>query len=109
MVGATMQSGSRDLAIEPEAVARLHRLAKAAFPALGDSTPIARAGVRASTADGLPMVGPTADGRLVLAVGARRNGWLLAPAMADVIVARIRGVSAGAFGTAFDPLRFASR
>jgi glycine oxidase len=56
------------------------------------------------------MAGPSgSDPSIVLAVGARRNGWLLAPAMADVIAARMLGLDAGAFGAAFDPARFASR
>ena len=110
VVGATMQAGQTDLRIEPQAVSRLHAAAGRLFPALLGAKPTARAGVRAATADGLPLVGssPEHDG-VMLAVGARRNGWLLAPAMADVVAARLRGLDAGAFGAAFDPARFAVR
>ena len=110
VVGATMQAGQADLRIEPQAVSRLHAAAGLLFPALLGAKPTARAGVRAATADGLPLVGasPEHEG-VMLAVGARRNGWLLAPAMADVVAARLRGLDAGAFGAAFDPTRFAIR
>ncbi|HVY34110.1 MAG TPA: FAD-dependent oxidoreductase [Caulobacteraceae bacterium] len=110
VVGATMQSGRNDRRIEPHAVKRLHTAAGRLFPALLAAEPTARAGVRAATADGLPLVGWSPEQKgVMLAVGARRNGWLLAPAMADVVAARLRGLDAGAFGAAFDPSRFAIR
>ena len=109
VVGATMQAGRSDRDIEPEAVARLHRAAGELFAHLNGATPKAQAGVRAATPDGLPLVGFSASAAgVMLAVGARRNGWLLAPAMADVIAARLRGMAAGPFGEAFDPARLAN-
>jgi glycine oxidase len=109
LAGATMQTGQTDRVIEPVEVDRLAAAAIGLAPSLAGAAHIAAAGVRAATPDGLPLVGPSAGGRVMLAVGARRNGWLLAPVMADVVVARLRGLDAGAFGTAFDPARFASR
>jgi glycine oxidase len=110
VVGATMQVGRNDREVEPEAVARLKAAASLHFPALAGAQPQAQAGVRAATPDGLPLAGPSAaGGEVMLAAGARRNGWLLAPAIADVIAAWLRGLQAGAFGEAFDPARFASR
>jgi len=104
-----MQTGRDDLEIEPEVVSRLHAAAGRLFPGLAGAAPSARAGVRAATPDGLPLAGFSKDhSSIMLAVGARRNGWLLAPAMADVVAARLRGLPAGAFGDAFDPARFAS-
>lgn len=103
-----MQAGRGDRDIEPEAVAGLRAAASAIYPHLGRARAVAYAGVRAATPDGLPLVGFSGGPRgIMLAVGARRNGWLLAPAMADVAAARLRGVPAGAFGEAFDPARFA--
>ena len=109
VVGASMQPGRDDLEIEPEIVDRLHAAGAALYPSLAQIRPSARAGVRAATPDGMPLVGfsRTAPG-VLLASGARRNGWLLAPAMADVVVARLRALPAGAFGEAFDPDRFVS-
>lgn len=110
VAGATMQPGRRDRDIEPDAVTGLQAAASALFPALAQARPRAQAGVRAATPDGLPLAGPSrSDPSIILAVGARRNGWLLAPAMADVVAARLLGLDAGAFGAAFDPARLASR
>jgi glycine oxidase len=108
VVGATMQVGRRDREIEPEAVAGLRAGATALYPDLDRASASAYAGIRAATPDGLPLVGfSSGPPGVLLMVGARRNGWLLAPAMADVAAARLRGVPGGAFGEAFDPARFA--
>jgi glycine oxidase len=110
VVGATMQAGLNDRRIEPDAVAALQLSASLLFAGLAQAIPTAFAGVRASTPDGLPMVGfSRGQSGLMLAVGARRNGWLLAPAMADVVAGHLRGLETGAFGQAFDPGRFAHR
>jgi glycine oxidase len=52
-------------------------------------------GVRASTPDGLPLVGWSATPGVMLAVGARRNGWLLAPLVADLVAAYLKGDNPG--------------
>ena len=67
----------------------------------------AAAGVRAATPDGLPMVGASTTPNVILAVGARRNGWLLAPMIADVVLGAGRGAASGASPIAerFDPKR----
>ncbi|HUO21410.1 MAG TPA: FAD-dependent oxidoreductase [Caulobacteraceae bacterium] len=109
-VGATMQAGVNDRAIDPATTVSLQGAASALFPALATAIPRAQAGVRAATPDGLPLAGPSRAGpKVILATGARRNGWLLAPAMADVVAARLRGLDAGVFGQAFDPDRFGYR
>jgi glycine oxidase len=106
IVGATMQPGRADLQIEHDAVAGLRRAAGALFPSLDEAQPHAAAGVRAATPDGLPLVGPSETNGLLLAVGARRNGWLLAPLMAETVAASVGGGGGGAFGAACDPARF---
>jgi glycine oxidase len=108
LAGATMEPGLSDLRIDPQAVAGLRAAAARLYPVLGSAAASASAGVRAATPDGLPMVGPAGpDGAIMLAAGARRNGWLLAPLMARVLTARLLGQDAGAAGRAFDPARFA--
>jgi glycine oxidase len=105
-----MQPGRNDLKIEPDIVDRLHAAGAALYPSLAQIRPSARAGVRAATPDGMPLVGLSrSEPGVLLALGARRNGWLLAPAMADVVGARLRALPAGVFGEAFDPDRFVSR
>jgi glycine oxidase len=43
---------------------------------------------------------------VLVARGARRNGWLLAPLMAQVIVDRLMERPRSATATLFDPARF---
>lgn len=101
-----MEEGRADREIDAEAVARLAAGARRLFPALEAAAIEARAGVRAATPDGLPLVGAgEADGMLV-ARGARRNGWLLAPLIAEVLLDRLAGWPASVAAAAFDPTRF---
>ncbi len=106
IVGATMEEGRLDRAIDPEAVARLRAAAARLYPALGEIAASAYAGVRAATADGLPLVGPTGETGVFAARGARRNGWLLAPLMAAVIAERLAGPPLSPAARAFDAVRF---
>ena len=62
-------------------------------------------GVRGASPDGLPMAGALGEG-LFAALAPRRNGWLLAPAVARTVAGAIAGESKTAFSAAFDPLRF---
>ncbi|MBJ7413414.1 MAG: D-amino-acid oxidase, partial [Phenylobacterium sp.] len=64
------------------------------------------AGVRAATPDGLPMGGPGRAPGVMLAVGPRRNGWLLAPLVAQTIAACVTGRDPGSFAARLDPARF---
>ena len=104
IVGATMEPGRSDTAIDAEAV---HRLIEAAAPLTASLGPLdwrASAGVRAATPDGLPLVGRSRTPGVILAVGARRNGWLLAPLIAETVRAAVEG-SAFAAVAIFDPAR----
>ena len=76
------------------------------FPKLADGQFEIAAGVRAATPDGLPMAGWSANPGVVLAVGARRNGWLLAPLVAEIVVACVTGRDPGPYGARLDPARF---
>jgi glycine oxidase len=91
MVGATMEVGRADLATDAAAVERLRSGAADLFPQLDGVPFVARAGVRVATADGLPLVGASRRAGVHLAVGARRNGWLLAPLIARLIVDELSG------------------
>jgi glycine/D-amino acid oxidase-like deaminating enzyme len=61
-------------------------------------------GLRPSTPDGLPLLGPTAIARLYTACGHHRNGILLAPITAELVAGALAGASVPA---AFSPARFA--
>ena len=101
-----MEPGRDDLAIDPFAVAALHGMASAVVPALVGGPVEARAGVRAATPDGLPLVGPTGRPGIWLAVGARRNGWLLAPLIARIMADMLAGAAPDSRAALFDPARF---
>jgi glycine oxidase len=91
MVGATMEIGRADLTSDAATVERLRSGAVDLFPHLANAAFRARAGVRVATADGLPLVGASRLPGVYLAVGARRNGWLLAPLIARMIVDELAG------------------
>ncbi|MGZ6048849.1 MAG: NAD(P)/FAD-dependent oxidoreductase [Phenylobacterium sp.] len=107
-VGATMEAGRDDAVVDAAALAPLVEAAGRLFPDLATATFAASAGVRAATADGLPMVGVSRAPGVILAVGARRNGWLLAPLVAQVVSACVTGRDSGPYARRFDPGRFAA-
>nr|WP_312444423.1 FAD-dependent oxidoreductase [Brevundimonas naejangsanensis] len=91
VIGATMEPGERSLT--PDAV-RCEAMLAAAWQVLGQTPrPLTihwRAGVRGTTPDGLPMAGQVAPG-LHVALGPRRNGWLLGPLVGAVIADATEG------------------
>lgn len=93
VIGATMEPGERSLTPDPE---RCAQMLKAAWAVLGRTPrPLQiewRAGVRGATPDGLPMAGAV-EGGLHLALGPRRNGWLLGPLVASVVADEVEGRS----------------
>lgn len=106
-VGATMEAGVDTDVIDPAQAAKLAAAGRSLFPALERAGPAeALSGVRAATADGLPLVGPSAARGVLLAAGARRNGWLLAPMVAQMVTAYAFGRDAGAWAQRMDPARF---
>lgn len=107
VVGATMEAGVADRAVDPARVAALRAAAEALLPELAGLDARAGTGVRAATPDGLPLVGPGAEPGVILAVGARRNGWLLAPLVARTVAAYLAGDDPGPFAARLDPRRFA--
>lgn len=105
VAGATMEFGRDDRVIDPDVTARLRARAARLLPALATAPARGLAGVRAATPDGAPMVGPSVAG-LWLTAGARRNGWLLAPLAAEILVERMAGGEGGPWARALDPGRF---
>jgi glycine oxidase len=107
--GATMEPGRGDVAVEEDQAAPLLAAGLKLFPGLAGARIQIAAGVRATTADGLPMAGPGAAADVMLAVGARRNGWLLAPLIAQVVTACVTGRDPGPYAARLDPARFGER
>ena len=91
VIGATMEAGERSLTPDPE---RCAQMLAAAWAVLGQAPrPVQiewRAGVRGATPDGLPMAGAVEQG-LHLALGPRRNGWLLGALIAGVVADEVEG------------------
>ncbi|HEY0650707.1 FAD-dependent oxidoreductase [Phenylobacterium sp.] len=104
--GATMEPGRGDAAVDEEAAAPLIAAGLKLFPGLAGGLVQVGAGVRAATPDGLPMAGPGVAKDVMLAVGARRNGWLLAPMVAQVVAACVTGRDPGPHAARLDPGRF---
>jgi glycine oxidase len=105
-VGATMEPGVDDPAVDPAKAAPLLAAAAQLFPATVGASHQLMAGVRAATPDGLPMVGSGENPRVLLATGARRNGWLLAPLVARIVLAAVTGADPGPFAARLNPSRF---
>ena len=105
LAGATMEAGRCDREIEPSALEHFRDLACRLFPALATAVINGAAGVRAASPDGLPLAGLSSRPDVHLAVGARRNGWLLAPLIAEIVCARMAGEAAGPWAARLDPLR----
>lgn len=109
VVGATMETGRRDL--EPDE-ATSDRLLKAAEALLGQRVDASRidwrVGIRGASEDGLPLAGLVAPG-LAVALAPRRNGWLLGPLVGEVVADAIEGHAPRAEAAALDPLRFSPR
>jgi len=106
IIGATMEQGLADRAVDPVRVAALRAAAEALLPELAGLSATAETGVRAATPDGLPMVGFSASPGVILAVGARRNGWLLAPLVARTVAAYLAGEDPGPYAARLRPSRF---
>jgi glycine oxidase len=105
-VGATMERGETSTTPDPEVIARLVAAASAYAPSLVGAAHAPRAGVRATTPDDRPLIGPSAREGVFLATGVRRNGWLLAPLAARMIADYLEGAAVGPEALAVDPRRF---
>jgi glycine oxidase len=107
-VGATMEAGLADRSVDPAVAQRLVALARAISPGLHRAPVTPMAAVRAASPDGLPLVGPSVLPGVVLAAGARRNGWLLAPLVARLTVAYLAEGDQGPYAGLLNARRFAS-
>ena len=105
VIGATMQSGERDLAPDLDA-ARGQTMQGLALLGHSDVEGHVRVGIRGATPDGLPLAGRTEAEGLHLALAPRRNGWLLGPLVARVVADGIEGATPVPDAAALDPARF---
>ena len=101
-----MEKGRTDLAIDPAVVGRFIDGAIGVAAGLSEGVATGQAGIRASTPDGLPLVGRSRAQGVIVAAGTRRNGWLLAPLIAEEVVRAARGAAPGPRAARFAPGRF---
>lgn len=105
-IGATMEAGRDDLAPDASATQGLRAAAWALRPELDLDAAKVEVGVRVTTPDGLPLVGWSRAPGVMLVVGARRNGWLFAPLVADMVAAYLNGDNPGPDAAVMDARRF---
>lgn len=105
-IGATMEAGRDDLAPDASATQGLRAAAWNLRPELDLDAAEVEVGVRVTTPDGLPLIGWSTAPDVMLAVGARRNGWLLAPLVADMVAAYLNDDNPGPDAAAMDARRF---
>lgn len=93
IIGATIEDAGFDKIVHPADIADLRALAAALLPALAEAQQLeVWAGLRPSTPDGLPFLGPSPDhANQFVAAGHYRNGILLAPATAHVMAQIVLG------------------
>lgn len=108
LIGATMEAGVSDPQVQDDVASALARTAAGVFPGLANRPWTAAAGVRAATPDGLPLVGPGRAPGVILAAGARRNGWLLAPLVGAMVCAYARGEDPGIWADRLSAGRFSA-
>ncbi|MBA2523216.1 MAG: glycine oxidase ThiO [Solirubrobacterales bacterium] len=92
VVGASVEERGFDLRVRAGSV---HELLREAYRALPDVAELelveCAAGLRPTTPDNAPVIGPTAIDGLLLAGGHHRNGILLAPITAEAIALELAG------------------
>ncbi|MBA3298790.1 MAG: glycine oxidase ThiO [Thermoleophilaceae bacterium] len=109
VIGATMEEQGFDTSVTAEGVFGLLEAAREVLPEVGELELLsARAGLRPSTPDNAPAIGRGGPDGLLWATGHHRNGVLLAPLTARLIVDLLRGGPTPPELHAFDPDRFDS-
>lgn len=94
VIGATVEDAGYSRLVNPAALSLLRGRAAALWPPAADAPEVESwAGLRPSSADGLPLIGRCGHGEApqFLAAGHHRNGILLAPGTAHVIADLVCG------------------
>ena len=107
IIGATVEDDGFDKTVRPADIAHLRALAAKLFPPIAEAPELETwAGLRPSTPDNLPLLGPIpGQENQFLATGHYRNGILLAPATARVMAELIMGEPPSVDLAPFSPLR----
>ena len=109
IVGATVEEMGFDTAVTAGGVHELLRDMSEVVPGVLElEIEEVRAGLRPATPDNLPAIGPGAIAGLHWAAGHFRNGILLTPVTADLVVAGLAGEPLPDWATPCDPRRFSA-
>ncbi|MBI4463186.1 MAG: glycine oxidase ThiO [Acidobacteria bacterium] len=108
IVGSTMEEAGFDKRPRAAPLTQLLQAAQYLCPALEKSAVVEFwAGLRPASADGLPLIGPTALEGYFVALGHFRNGILLAPVTAEILSAWLLSGKTPFAVEALSPQRFA--
>lgn len=110
LAGSTLENGVQEKVVTPAGMQKILSAAIELVPSL-TSAAIAEtwAGLRPGTPDSLPILGPTDVQGLLIATGHYRNGILLAPITAKLVVPWALGLKVDRDVAAFSPMRFVDR
>jgi glycine oxidase len=109
VLGSSMQFGVIDLKPDVKEVRKLAARLFTFAPTMKSATEVARwAGVRAMSPDWAPLIGRDPATGVLVAAGAGRNGWLLAPLVGEVITALLQDRPVPALWAKLNPSRFSS-
>lgn len=108
VLGATMEERGFDTSVTAGAVFELLRDASELVPGISELViDEIESGLRPATPDNAPAIGPASVPGLHWAVGHYRNGILLAPLTAEVVVAGLTGEPLPDYAAPLSPERFA--
>src|SRR6202035_5748950 len=109
VLGATMEERGFDTTVTAGAVFELLRDASEVLPGISELViDELIAGLRPATPDGLPAIGAGELPGLHWAVGHFRNGILLAPITAEIVVSELLGEEPPEVAAAFSPSRLSA-
>ncbi len=109
VVGGTMEERGMDTAVTAGAVFEVLRDAIELVPGVAELVvDELSAGLRPGTSDNSPAIGPSTVHGLHWATGHHRNGILLAPITAEIVVAGLLGEPRHELAAAFAPERFST-
>lgn len=107
VIGSTLEEAGFDKHVDPAVIQQLHQAAGAIVPAVKDMRiHEVWCGLRPGTPDGRPLIGNAGTPGYFIAAGHYRDGILLAPVTAEIVVALVMGRDPAVELRPFAPNRF---
>ncbi len=106
LIGSSRQYGKEDSAVDSSILSQMIERAQSYMPRLADLSSLrVWTGLRAATPDKLPLIGPTSDPRIFLAVGFEGLGITNAPGAARLLTDHLLGRASEIDASPFLPSR----